>query len=282
MHARRSAARSRITLAHLVMAAATGGLLMLSAGAACADEDIWPSLKSDIFETRPLIENDGVVQIDAPYRAEDAAVVPITIRVSPEVKGQLKSMTLIIDKNPSPVAAAFTFGPGAGKGGAERRMTTRVRIDTYSNVRAVVETEDGKLHMAKAFVKASGGCSAPAPKDADNDLAGLGKTIVKSIDPAPPQTALREGIVMIRHPNNNGMQMDQVTRSYIPARFIREITVMRGKDLVFRAETGISISTNPHFRFTYINAPDSSLDVAAIDTDDTRFTGHSAKKTASQ
>ncbi len=118
--------------------------------------------------------------IDAPERAEDAAVVPITIRVAPSVKGRLKSMVLVIDKNPSPVAATFTFGPAAGEGGGERRMSTRVRIDTYSYVHAVVETADGTLHMAKAFVKASGGCAAPAPKDADGDLADIGKTIVKS------------------------------------------------------------------------------------------------------
>lgn len=265
----------------LLLATATAGLILASGADARAEEDMWPSLQRDVFDNRPILE-DGVVQIDAPERAEDAAVVPITIRVSPEVKGELRSMALVIDKNPSPVAASFTFGPGAGSGGGERRMTTRVRIDTYSYVHAVVETADGKLHMAKAFVKASGGCSAPAPKDADNDLTDLGKTVVKSIEPALPKTTLREGIVMIKHPSNNGMQMDQETRGYIPARFIREITVMRGKDLVFRAETGISISTNPHFRFTYANAPDSALDVTSIDTDDTRFTGHSARKTASQ
>lgn len=269
------------TLARLMIAATAAGLLLASGAAARAEDDTWADLQRDVFDNRPMLE-DGLVLIDAPYRAEDAAVVPITIRVSPEVKGQLKSMALVIDKNPSPVAASFTFGPAAGAGGGERRMTTRVRIDAYSYVHAVVETADGKLHMAKAFVKASGGCSAPAPKDADNDVTNLGKTIVKSIDPALPQTALREGVVMIKHPNTNGMQMDMESRGYIPARFIKEITVMRGKDLVFRAETGISIATNPHFRFTYTNAPDSALDVTAIDTDDTRFTGHSAKKTASQ
>lgn len=40
-------------------------------------------------------------------------------------------------------------------------LATRVRVDDYSYVRAVAETADGKLHMVKAFVKASGGCSAP-------------------------------------------------------------------------------------------------------------------------
>lgn len=247
-----------------------------------AEEDPWPSLRNDVFGSRPINETDGIVTLDAPQRAEDAAVVPISIRVSPSVKGALKSMVLIIDKNPAPVAAAFTFGPAAGDGGGERTMSTRVRIDTYSNVYAVVETADGTLHMAKAFVKASGGCAAPAPKDADSANADLGKTIVKSFDPALESMALREAQIMIKHPNTNGLQMDPETRAYVPARFIREITVKRGQDLVFKAETGISISANPNFRFTYANAKESALEVTSVDTDDTRFTAHSTRVAVSQ
>lgn len=269
-------------MVYLARTAITTGLLLLAAGGARAEDDLWPSLQRDVFDSRPIIENDGVVQIDAPRRAEDAAIVPITISVAPSVKGRLKSMALVIDKNPAPVAATFTFGPAAGEGGGERRMTTRVRIDTYSYVRAVVETADGKLHMAKAFVKAAGGCSAPAPKDADGDQADIGKTIVRTFDPALSDTPLREGLVMIKHPNTNGLQMDPVSRNYIPARFIRDISVMRGDEFVFRAELNISIAANPHFRFTYANSSDSALYVTSVDTDDTTFTGRSQGVAVSQ
>jgi sulfur-oxidizing protein SoxY len=191
-------------------------------------------------------------------------------------------MWLIIDKNPAPVAAALTFGPAAGQGGGERRFTTRVRIDTYSYVHAIVETDDGVLHMTKAFVKASGGCAAPSPKDADRANDDLGKTLVKSFDPAVETAALREAQIMVKHPNNNGLQMDPETRAYIPARFIREVTVMRGKDLVFKAETGFSLSANPNFRFTYGNANESALDVTSVDTDEAKFSAHSTQVAAAQ
>lgn len=249
---------------------------------ALADDDVWPSLQQEVFGSRPITEGDGVVVLDAPERAEDAAVVPLTIRIPPSVKGPLKAMWLIIDKNPAPVALDIKFGPGAGHGGGERRFTTRVRIDMYSHVHTIVETEDGILHMTKAFVKASGGCSAPAPKDADRAGNDLGKTIVKSFDPAVDTAALRDAQIMIKHPNNNGMQMDQDTRAYVPARFIREVTVMRGKDLVFKAETSFSISTNPNFRFTYENGADNTLEVTSIDTDETKFTAQSTKVAATQ
>ncbi|HEX2839657.1 quinoprotein dehydrogenase-associated SoxYZ-like carrier [Hyphomicrobium sp.] len=247
-----------------------------------AEEDMWPSLRSEVFGDRPIKESDGVVILDAPSRAEDAAVVPLTVRVPPAVKGPLKSMWLIIDQNPAPVALTVTFGPAAGNGGGERRFTTRVRIDTYSYVHAVVETDDGTLHMTKAFVKASGGCAAPAPKDADQASADLGKTVVKSFDPALQTAALREAQIMIKHPNTNGLQMDPDTRAYVPARFIREVAVRRGSELVFKAETSFSISANPNFRFTYENASENTLEVTSIDTDETKFVGHSTQVSITQ
>lgn len=183
-------------------------------------------------------------------------------------------MVLVIDKNPAPVAATITFGPAAGDSG-ERSFSTRVRVDTYTNVHAVVETSDGVLHMTKIFVKASGGCSAPAPKDSDAEQAELGRTIVKSFDPGVQSALLREVQIMIKHPNNSGLQIDQISHGYIPARFVRDITVNRGSDLVFKMEAGISISTNPYFRFTYANAPagSNSLDVIAVDSDEVKFSG---------
>ena len=264
------------------IATMAAGLLFHVSNAARAEEDIWPSLRSEVFGTRPIEENSNLVILDAPERAEDAAVVPLTIRVPASVKGPLKAMWLIIDKNPAPVDAAVTFGPAAGNGGGERRFTTRVRIDAYSYVHAIVETEDGTLHMTKAFVKASGGCAAPAPKDADRASDDLGKTLVKSFDPALSTAALREAQIMIKHPNANGLQMDPETRAYAPARFIREVTVTRGKDLVFKAETSFSLSSNPNFRFTYENANDNALDVTSIETDETKFVAHSTKVAATQ
>lgn len=269
------------TLASIVTAVLLGGIY-LSPTQARADDDPWPSIQRELYGWRPIKENDGIVILDAPERAEDAAVVPMTIRVPPTVKGQLKSMALIIDKNPAPVAANISFGPASADGGGERRMSVRVRVDMYTNVHAVVETSDGELHMTKAFVKASGGCSAPAPKDVDADNANIGKMVVKSFDPALETASLREAQFMIRHPNNNGMQMDQLSGGYIPARFIREITVKRGHDLVFKAQTSFSLSTNPNFRFTYANTRDNGLEVEAIDTDETEFTGTSGKTVASR
>ena len=43
-------------------------------------QDPWPSLAAQIFDGRAIQDGGAVVAIDAPYRAEDAALVPIGIR----------------------------------------------------------------------------------------------------------------------------------------------------------------------------------------------------------
>ena len=50
---------------------------------------------------------------------------------------------------------------------------------------------------------------------------------------------------MLRHPNNSGLQMDQVTRLYTPARYVDHFAVYQGDDLIFSVEGGISISQDP-------------------------------------
>ncbi len=80
---------------------------------------------------------------------------------------------------------------------------------------AVAELSDGKLYVATRFVKAAGGCSAPALK-MTADAIPLG-TMRFRLLPA------HEAQLMIRHPNYSGMQMNQLTRLYIPAEFVQTL-----------------------------------------------------------
>ncbi|MBA4132629.1 MAG: quinoprotein dehydrogenase-associated SoxYZ-like carrier [Hyphomicrobium sp.] len=247
-----------------------------ASGNALIEADLWPTLQKDIFGAKVPAENASVVTIEAPPRADDAALVPVTVRIPADAAKRVTRMTLIVDKNPAPVVAEFAYGPAAGEG--ERVLSTRVRVDMYSNVRAVVETDDGKLHMATKFVKAAGGCSAPALKDTDAALADAGRMIVKTLETTDAAAGLRQGQLMIKHPQYSGLQLNQATGFYIPARFVREIDVKRGNDLVFKMTGGISISEDPNFRFTYAAGSDETLDVTATDTEGKVFTGRTGPK----
>lgn len=236
-------------------------------------EDPWPSLAADIFDGKPIADANGIVALEAPYRAEDAALVPLTIRTKlPDGDSRfVRKLTLVIDGNPSPVAAEFTFGPKA----AVDELTTRVRVDTYTNIHVVAELSDGALYGTGKFVKASGGCSAPAGKNPDEAMASLGKMRLRQF--AVPADEMgkdrREVQLMIRHPNNSGLQMDQVTRNYVPLYIVRELTVRQGGDLVMKMEGGISISEDPNFRFRFTSNGADRIEVEAEDTSGKVFKG---------
>jgi sulfur-oxidizing protein SoxY len=248
--------------------------LLLLGPAAQADEDVWPTLKQQAFGDRAIQTEDGQVVLEIPGTAEDAALVPLTVRVPPQVAQNLKSLTIFIDKNPNPKVATLHFGPAQGKGG-ERSFSTRVRIDNFSYVRAVLETEDGVLHMTSKFVAAAGGCGAMQAKDPDSETVDLGKMIVKTFPPALEANPIWSAQVMIKHPNSNGMQLDINTANVIPARYVDKMIVKRGGELVFDMVGTFSISTNPNFRFTFGRGADNNLDVAITDTDGTKFAAQS-------
>jgi sulfur-oxidizing protein SoxY len=235
--------------------------------------ETWTELRGDVFGDRAIKDAAGVFTIDAPYRAHDAAIVPVTLTQDPDSELTIEKLTLIVDENPAPVVAEFEFGPAMG----EMDFETRVRIDLYSNVRAIVEASDGNLYMTGRFVKASGGCSAPALKDMETSISQAGKMKMRFFEPdvtaktLPQSGERREAQVMLRHPNFSGMQMNQVTQLFIPAFFIDEVEVKQGDDLVFRLEAGISISEDPVFRFKYVRNGADAFSLRATDTDGSVF-----------
>ena len=237
-----------------------GGALALTialATAASAESpappDPWPSIAGDLFHDRVMQNGDGLISLEAPYRAEDAALVPMTLgfALPPGDTRQVKKITLVIDQNPAPMAASFEIGPNSGI----TSIATRLRVNDYTNVHEVAELSDGQLYVVQKYVKAAGGCSAPAGKNPDEANAHLGEMRLRELAAKPNDgaetPALPEAQLMIRHPNNSGLQMDQVSHLYIPARYIDTLKVFQGDDLVFAMEGGISISEDPNFRFTY-------------------------------
>jgi sulfur-oxidizing protein SoxY len=185
------------------------------------------------------------------------------VRLAEESSSSVKSLTLIVDENPSPVVATFKFGPAAGNG--ERLMSTRVRVDAYSNVRALAEMDDGRIYMVVRFVKGAGGCSAPAGKNAEAAEASIGKIQIKETTLSSRVGQMGEAVLMIRHPNSSGFQMDPVSGKFIAAKFVDYIGVTRDDDVVFTMEGGISLSEDPNFRFTFAGRPGARLAVNVHD-----------------
>ncbi len=114
---------------------------------------------------------------------------------------------------------------------------------------------------------------APGGGDDTADGPPLGTIRVHAIKPeyVTNDSQRKEAVVMIKHPNNTGMQMDQETHLYIPARYIETLRINQGDSLIFAVTGGISISENPNFRFDYIADGSGKVDVSASDTKGTKF-----------
>jgi sulfur-oxidizing protein SoxY len=228
--------------------------------------DPWPDLVRDVFAGRPLVDGTGLIAIEMPARAEDAGIVPVTLSViiPPGDKRVPVAFTLVIDMNPAPVAATFKVGSGV------TTISTRVRVNDYTNVHAVAELSDGQLYVVSTFVKASGGCSAPMAKNFEEATANLGQMRFRQF--AGSSTG-PEAQIMIRHPNNSGLQRDQITHLYIPLFIVRELRLWQGDQLLLEMQGGISISEDPNFRFSYRPNGAATFRAEAIDTEGHVFRG---------
>ncbi len=211
----------------------------------------WRDLEKVLFHGKAAQPAGDRVALQAPARAEDAALVPMTVTLKDADK--VSELYLVIDDNPSPVAAHFTFGPAADP----HVVKLRVRVNSYTDVHAVAVMKDGALLEDVKFVKASGGCSAPMGASAEEAMKGMGEMRLKFSGAAAPGVPV-EAKLMVRHPNFNGMQMNQVTQLYTPARFIDKIEVKEGEQLVFDLSTGISLSTDPVLSFGLIPSKDGN------------------------
>jgi sulfur-oxidizing protein SoxY len=237
-------------------------------GAAPADDasriERWNALKQAIFGKREVMDGTAVIQLDAPPRALDAALVPLTLNI---VGGELvKGVYLVIDNNPSPLAGHITFGPKADPSS----LKLRVRVNEYTLIHAVAEAQDGALYGISKFVKAAGGCSAPAGTDESEALRELGEMKLRVLGTFTAGKPLQAQL-MVRHPNFNGMQMNQITRMYTPPRFIKTTEVSYEGANVLRIDSDISMSSDPVVTFGFVPRGPGQLKVRVVDSEDKSF-----------
>lgn len=238
--------------------------LLPTAAMAAEDENIWNKvLKAEFFAGQAIAESDQVIELEAPVRAEDPSLVPVKVssKVKQTPEHYIKKILVLVDNNPYPYVGEFEFSPDSGKAD----IAMRIRVNSNSWIRAIAQMNDGALTMAKKFVKASGGCSAPSGANSDEAMARLGKMKfkldgeVKAGEPALVQ-------LMISHPNITGMQMDQVTRFIKKSHFVKQVKVSFNDKPILTAKTDIAISSDPNFRFYFVPEKAGELKAEVSDT----------------
>jgi sulfur-oxidizing protein SoxY len=229
----------------------------------------WRDLKAALFGDRVTVPAGEALELVAPDRALDAAAVPVSLSLAPAMVDEVKAVWVVIDENPSPLAASFRAGPA----GDLRALSMRLRVDAYTNLHAVAETRDGQLLEAVRFVKAAGGCSAPVGSDLVAARARMGRMrLTMPEGPPAPDRAVPVQLA-VSHPNTSGLQMDQLTRLSIPAHFVRTVEVTYRGEEVLRIDADISIAENPTFGFALSGHPGGDLRVEAVDNQNGRFQG---------
>ena len=237
----------------------------------------WDRLRGKLFGTRAIAGAPGapapeggnsLVKIIVPLRAAYGASVPVKIvsALAQTPERHVRRLTLLVDKNPSPVAATLQLTPALGQADFE----TRLRVDEYSHVRVITELNTGELHMDSRYVKVSGGCSAPPNRESPHLI---GKTLLRL--PEGPHTGAPTPVdLTVLHPNDTGFELNQVTVMFIPPHYVRSVRVRYGNDLLFEGETDFSISENPSWRFRFVPRDGGGLLTAEVeDTKDQRFSG---------
>jgi len=218
-------------------------------------------------EDEIILDGSDFFSLQTPYRALDAAIVPITVNFKQDQKidRYVKSLILVVDENPSPVVSKFKFNTKTGNAS----LTTRIRVDKYTYVRAIAEMNDNSKYMVANYVKAAGGCSAPSLGDIDSIMARLGKMKMKFIK-TEEKNSINKAEFLISHPNFSGLQFNQLTRSEIPAHFVNSVVVKQDDEIIFEASPDISLSEDPSFIFNYRDSG-GPLVVDVEDSDGKKF-----------
>ena len=239
--------------------------ILLAAPALQGNEvSVWEELlKPNHFAGVELRDGTGHVELEAPYRAEDAALTPIAVRLAaPQTAGRhVEKLWLFADGNPQPLVGVFNFALSVGA----FEMATRIRIDQYTHVRAVVAFNTGEyFHVAK-FVKAQGGCSAPLGSDLKAAMQNLGRMKFRQF-PSASAAVLALSQLNISHPNVTGLQLNQKTRLIPPAHYVEKIKLSLNDRPILEADTGFSLSENPSIRFRFNSDAGDTLKAEVIDS----------------
>ena len=136
----------------LVAAAISAGVLPTSAFANWNKAAFEAKNMADVLKAMggATAEKSADIIITAPDIAENGAVVPVA--VASKIAGT-QSISILVEKNPSSLAAEFDILPGT-----EANVGTRVKMGQSSNIHAVVKA-GGKYYVATKEIKVTlGGC----------------------------------------------------------------------------------------------------------------------------
>ncbi len=103
----------------------------------------------DLLGSDQTVPSDQIT-LKVPEIAENGAVVPVSIKTSLE---NVQSISIVVEKNPRPLAATFEIMPGTIPD-----ISSRIKMGQTSDVMVVIKTDQGIFSTAKEVKVTIGGC----------------------------------------------------------------------------------------------------------------------------
>jgi sulfur-oxidizing protein SoxY len=249
---------------------ATVALVVATAPASASQS--WQSIRDELYAGKTILDGSKEITLIAPDRPDDQLAVPVSVEASFKNGHTIKSLTILVDENPAPIAATFRYAQPRAKIG----VASKFRFDAVTGVRAIVETDDGQLYMTERMVRFTGGqsaCSAP-PNGSDEEIrAKMGNTQLAAVGQRPSASNAPQRVkVDISHPNHTGMVKDQISLLYIPLRLMDKVAVQQSGKTVVEIEGSMSVAQDPSFEFDYLTDGSDELTITASDTSGERWT----------
>ena len=257
---------------------------LLLAAVSCHAMTAWDSVREELYGARTLNDGADVIAIDAPYRTYDDARTDLAAKIVAPRGLTLGKVTVVLDENPMPVSAVFSFDEPQ----SAFYFDVTMRVNGPTPVHVIAETTDGQLWVAETFVKTSGqgACAAPPGTDPVEALASLGQMQIGiegtvsdwgSLKPGALSMLQRRLDLDISHPSHSGMQMDQISLLFIPMRYVETVEVDLNGGGYVDLTGSISLSENPRVALS-VPRETQSVDVTMTDTDGT--VSHASKRLA--
>lgn len=220
----------------------------------------WSVIQSAFFADKTVHQQSEYIQIEAPIQAEDASVVPVSVQVT-LATSSISKVYFFTDANP--ILLTATFAPMSAK--QQFKLATRIRLESNSHFRVVVEDNTGRVWMNDVIIKTpGGGCGGGLSSDEAILRATAGEMkILPHWDPPALLSALS---FYIRHPMRTGFE--RTTQGYYAkAWYMQHLAFHLDASPLLQVTLGPGMSANPYLRL-YLDTPTpQTLSIEAKDNE---------------
>jgi len=204
------------------------------------------------------------LQIDAPQKAENGAVVQVEL-TSKQAAGGVSSLRLLADANPTPLIASFELGKQVLP-----KLVTRIKLAQSGEVIALAQQANGQFQQQRRqVIVLEDGC---AGSEREEPFASSMKMRARLMDERSPGKPVTELKIIILHPMRTGRSKND-DGQLLPAHFMQLMQVVLNGQVIIDVQTGTGISRNPYFTF-YIQEAKVGDVIAVNWQDNLGYEGH--------